>query len=257
MEIKNKVALVTGGASGLGEATVRRYVQEGAKVVILDMNDERGNALSTELGDAVIYLNVNVTQESDIEEAIATAVSTFGAIHICNNFAGIGGAHKTVGRENVPFPLDQWKNVIEVNLVGSFNVLRLAAAQMATQEPVTDCGCRGVITNTASVAGYEGQIGQSAYAASKAGLIGMTITIARDLADLGIRVNTIAPGLIHTPMFNRLPEKIFNALEASVLFPKRLGKPEEIAQLACYIVENEYTNGETIRMDGGIRMTPR
>ena len=147
--------------------------------------------------------------------------------------------------------------MIDINLVGTFNVLRLAAVQMASQKPVTECGSRGVIINTASVAGYEGQIGQSAYAASKGGIIGMTICLARDLAEHGIRVNTIAPGLIHTPIFNKMPEHIFNALEATVLFPKRLGRAEEIAHLACYIVESDYTNGETIRMDGGIRMTPR
>lgn len=257
MEIKNKVAVVTGGASGLGEATAKLYAELGASVAIFDMNEERGNAIAGELGDKVIYRNVNVTDEDSVSAAIADTVEQFGAIHICNNFAGIGSACKTVGKENVPHPLDDWKKVIDVNLVGSFNVLRLAAAQMAKQDPVTDCGCRGAITNTASVAGYEGQIGQSAYAASKGGLIGMTICIARDLSDLGIRVNTLAPGLIHTPMFDGLPENIFTALESSVLFPKRLGKPEEIAHLCKYIVENDYTNGETIRMDGGIRMQAR
>ncbi|MDB9977819.1 SDR family oxidoreductase [Porticoccaceae bacterium] len=257
MDIKNKVALITGGASGLGEATARSYVEKGAKVVIMDMNDERGHALSEELGDEAIYIHTDVTQEDNVAGAVDEAVSHFGAIHICNNFAGIGGAHKTVGRENVAYPLDHWKKVIDINLVGTFNVLRLAAVQMSSQEPVTECGSRGVIINTASVAGYEGQIGQSAYAASKGGIIGMTICLARDLAEYGIRVNTIAPGLIHTPIFNKMPEHIFNALEATVLFPKRLGRAEEIAHLACYIVESDYTNGETIRMDGGIRMTPR
>ena len=257
MDIENKVAIVTGGASGLGEATARLYSELGAKVAVLDMNEERGNEIAEELGSNVIYRNVNVSNEESVAAAIKDTVSEFGAIHICNNFAGISSACKTVGKENKPYPLDDWKKVIDVNLIGSFNVLRLVAAQMASQEPVTDCGCRGVIMNTASVAGYEGQIGQSAYAASKGGIIGMTLCIARDLSDLGIRVNAIAPGLIHTPLFEAFPEHVFKALESSVLFPKRLGQPAEVAHLAKYIVENDYTNGECIRMDGGIRMTPR
>lgn len=258
MDIKDKVAIVTGGASGLGEGTVRHFEKLGAKVAIFDMADDKANSIVKELGDNVIYCNVNVTDEASVTAGIAETVEKFGALHICNNYAGIGGIPaKTVGKENAPFPLDNWTSIINVNLIGTYNVLRLAAAKMATQEPVTEDGTRGVITNTASVAGYEGQIGQSAYSASKAGIIGMTLCIARDLSELGIRVNTIAPGLIHTPMFDSLPDNIFNALESSVLYPKRLGKTSEIAHLAQYIVENEYTNGETIRMDGGIRMTPR
>lgn len=256
MDIKGKVAIVTGGASGLGEATVRRYVANGAKVAIFDMNDARGNALAAELGDAVIYQNVNVADEAAVEKAIAATVEAFSAVHICNNYAGIGNAHKTVGKEGA-FPLDAFKTVIDVNLIGTFNVTRLAALQMSKQQPVTADGCRGVITNTASIAAYEGQIGQAAYSASKGGVVGMTLPIARDLSTLGIRVNTIVPGLIHTPLFDSAPAPAYEALSKSPLFPKRLGTADEIAQLAQYIVENEYTNGECIRMDAGIRMQPK
>ncbi len=256
MDINGKVAVVTGGASGLGEATVRLYNEMGAKVSIFDMNDERGSALAAELGDNVIYNNVNVTSEEAVEAAIAATVEAFGAIHICNNYAGIGNAMKTVGRDGA-FPLDQFKLVIDINLIGTFNVLRLAALQMSEQEPINEDGCRGVIINTASIAAYEGQIGQAAYSASKGGVVGMTLPIARDLSKLGIRVNTIVPGLIHTPLFDSLPEAAYKSLAASPLYPQRLGKPEEIAHLSKYIVENDYTNGECIRMDGGIRMQPK
>ncbi len=258
MELKGKVALVTGGASGLGEATVRRYVEHGAKVAILDMNDERGEALAKELGGAVKYYNANVTDEDRVAEIIADIADHFGGLHICNNYAGIGSAAKTYNaKKDEPHPLDVFKRVLDVNLIGTFNVARLAAQQMSKQEPVTEDGQRGVIINTASVAGYEGQIGQVAYSASKGGVIGMTIVIARDLAQVGVRCNTIVPGLIHTPLFDTLPEHIFTALENTVLYPNRLGKPDEIAMLSQQIVENDYINGECIRMDGGIRMTPR
>jgi len=256
MDIKEKVAIVTGGSSGLGEATVRRYVANGAKVAIFDMNDERGNALADELGDAVIYQNVNVTSEEAVTAAIDAVVKNFGAVHICNNFAGISSAVKTVGKEGA-FPLDHYRTVIDVNLVGTFNVLRLVAMQMSRQEPVNDDGGRGVIINTASIAAYEGQMGQAAYSSSKGGIVGMTLPVARDLAGYGIRVNTIVPGLIHTPLFDSLPESAYEALSKSPLYPQRLGKPDEIAHLSQFIVENDYTNGECIRMDAGIRMQPR
>ena len=256
MDIKEKVAIVTGGSSGLGEATVRRYVANGAKVAIFDMNDERGNALADELGDAVIYQNVNVTSEESVTAAIDAVVKNFGAVHICNNFAGISSAVKTVGKEGA-FPLDHYRTVIDVNLVGTFNVLRLVAMQMSRQEPVNDDGGRGVIINTASIAAYEGQMGQAAYSSSKGGIVGMTLPVARDLAGYGIRVNTIVPGLIHTPLFDSLPESAYEALSKSPLYPQRLGKPDEIAHLSQFIVENDYTNGECIRMDAGIRMQPR
>ena len=191
-----------------------------------------------------------------MEKAIDSTVDKFGAVHICNNFAGIGGAAKTVGRDGA-HPLDLYKKVIDVNLIGTFNVMRLASFQMSKQDPVTDDGGRGVIINTSSIAGYEGQIGQVAYSASKGGVIGMTLPAARDLASLGIRINTIVPGLIHTPLFDSLPEPAYEALSKSPLFPQRLGRTEEIAHLSVYIVENEYTNGECIRMDAGIRMQPK
>ena len=256
MEIAGKVAIVTGGASGLGEATVRLYAAAGAQVAIFDMNDERGNALAAELGDSAIYLNVNVTDEAAVQAALASTVQSFGAVHICNNYAGIATPAKTVSKGE-PMALATFQSVINVNLIGTFNVLRLVAAQMAQQDPIDADGQRGVIINTASIAAYEGQIGQAAYSASKGGVVGMTLPIARDLAPVGIRVNTIVPGLIHTPLFDALPEPAFNSLEASTLFPKRLGKPEEIAHLSKFIVENDYTNAECIRMDSGIRMQPR
>ena len=256
MEISGKTAIITGGASGLGEATVRRLARMGANVAIFDMNAERGNAVAAELGSSVMFRNVNVTSEESVAAAIAATVERFGAIHLCCNYAGIGNALKTLGKQGV-FPLTEFNKVIQINLVGTFNTLRLAAEQMAKNEPVNEDGVRGVIINTASVAAYEGQIGQAAYSASKGGIVGMTLPIARDLASYGIRVNTIVPGLIKTPLFLGLPEPAVKALSQSVLFPQRLGSPDEIAHLAVAIIENDYINGECIRMDGGIRMQPR
>lgn len=256
MELKGKTAIITGGASGLGEATVRRFHKHGAKVAIFDLNEERANSLIDELGGDICFFNVNVSDEESVQAAITGTQEKYGDLHICCNYAGIGPAAKTVGRDG-PHPLDGFKQVLDVNLVGTFNVLRLAAYAMSTQDTITDDGQRGVIINTASVAAYEGQIGQAAYSASKGGIVGMTLPIARDLANLGIRVNTIVPGLIHTPLFDSIPEKAYKSLEASVLNPQRLGRPAEIAHLAQYIVENDYTNGECIRMDAGIRMQPR
>lgn len=256
MELKDKVAVITGGASGLGEATVRRYVANGVKVAIFDMNQERGEAIAKELGAAVIYQNVNVTSEESVQAGIDATLAAFGAIHLCSNYAGVADAAKTLGKKGA-FPLDIFNKVISINLVGTFNVLRLVAEVMSKQEPVTADGCRGVIINTASVAAYEGQIGQAAYSASKGGIVGMTLPIARDLASFGIRVNTIAPGLIHTPMCDSLPEETVKGLAANVPFPARLGSPDEIARLAQNIVENDYLNGEVIRCDGAIRMQPK
>ena len=257
MDISGKVAVVTGGASGLGEATVRAYVEKGGKAAIFDMNAERGNALVNEVGaDKVAFFNVNVADEDSVKAAIAGVMEKFGAIHICNNFAGIGDAIKTHGKDG-PHPLDRYKRVLDVNLIGTFNVARLAAEQMEKNEPFNDHGGRGVIINTASVAAYEGQIGQVAYSASKAGVVGMTLPMARDLAPLGIRVNTIVPGLIHTPMFDGVPDNMVKALGQMVVNPQRLGRPEEIAHLSVMMAENEYLNGECVRLDGGIRMQPR
>jgi 3-hydroxyacyl-CoA dehydrogenase / 3-hydroxy-2-methylbutyryl-CoA dehydrogenase len=256
MDIKDKVAVITGGASGLGEATARKLCGMGAKVAIFDVQEEKGQALAKELGDSVIFQKVDVTDEASVQAGIAAAMEKFGAIHICCNYAGIGNAIKTVGKDG-PFPLDKFKLIIDVNLIGTFNVLRLAAAEMQKNEPYNEFGGRGCIINTASVAAYEGQIGQAAYSASKGGIVGMTLPIARDLSSIGIRCNTIVPGLIHTPLFQGAPDNVIDALSAQVLYPKRLGQPEEIAHLAVMLIENEYMNGESVRMDGGIRMQPR
>lgn len=257
MELRGKVAIVTGGASGLGRATVEAYVAKGAKVAIFDMNEAKAQEVITLCGaDNVAFWSVNVADEDSVREAVAAVVTHFGALHICNNYAGIGNAVKTLSKKGV-FPLDQYMNVINVNLVGTFNVSRYAAEQMANNAPINSDGGRGVIINTASIAAYEGQVGQLAYSASKGGVVGMTLPMARDLASYGIRVNTIVPGLIHTPLFEALPEPAYHSLEASVCYPQRLGKPEEIAHLSVFIAENDYVNGECIRLDGAIRMQPR
>ena len=257
MDINGKVAVVTGGASGIGQAVARRLAGAGGKVAIFDLNEDAGEAMVAELGaDSCVFAKVNVVDEDSVKAGIGAVVEAFGAIHVNVNCAGIGNAAKTLGRDG-PFPLDMWNLVISVNLTGSFNVLRLCAEVMAKNEPVTDDGARGVIINTASVAAYEGQMGQAAYSASKGGIVGMTLPIARDLSTIGIRVNTIVPGLINTPLFNGLTPEFVESLSQSVLYPKRLGRPEEIAQLAAAIIDNDYINGECIRMDGGIRMQPR
>jgi len=263
MDLKDKVAVITGGASGLGRATVRRFIANGAKAAIFDMNEEKGNQLVEELGDSVIFCNVNVTSEESVQAGIAATMEAFGGIHICCNFAGTGNAMRTMGKKG-PFPLDAFNLIIQINLVGTFNVLRLCAEKMSTNEVLNEDGGRGVIINTASIAAYEGQIGQAAYSASKGGVVGMTLPIARDLAVLGIRVNTIVPGLIATPLMmggaeEMTPEiaEFLQPLASQVLYPKRLGRADEIAQLAQQLVENDYINGECIRMDGGIRMQPK
>ncbi|MGC6476624.1 MAG: SDR family NAD(P)-dependent oxidoreductase [Parvibaculales bacterium] len=257
MELKDKIAVITGGASGLGEATVRRFVNNGAKVAIFDMNEERAANIISELGDDnVKFFNVDVTKTEMIQAGIDGTVAAFGAIHICCNFAGIAWPTKTLSKDG-PADIDTFKKVVDINLIGSFDTLRLAAFEMAKNEPLNDSGCRGVILNTASIAAYEGQIGQAAYSASKGGIVGMTLPIARDLARDGIRVNTIVPGIIHTPLFELMPEELYQSLESQALFPQRLGKPEEIAHLAQYLVENDYMNAECVRMDAGIRMQPR
>lgn len=257
MELHGKVAIVTGGASGLGRATVEAYVAKGANVAIFDMNETKAQeGIAQCPAGSVAFWSVNVADEDSVREAVSAVVSHFGALHICNNYAGIGNAVKTLSKKGV-FPLDQYMNVINVNLVGTFNVARYAAEQMANNEPINGDGGRGVIINTASIAAYEGQVGQLAYSASKGGVVGMTLPMARDLASYGIRVNTIVPGLIHTPLFEALPEQAYQSLEASVCYPQRLGKAEEIAHLSVFIAENDYVNGECIRLDGAIRMQPR
>ncbi|MCG8441024.1 MAG: SDR family oxidoreductase [Caulobacterales bacterium] len=256
MEISAKTAIITGGASGLGEGTARRLARLGARVAIFDVNDDRGQALAAELGDGALYARVDVTDEANVAAAIGEVETRFSPLHICLNFAGIGSASKTYGKDG-PHELAAFRKIIDVNLIGTFNVLRLAASSMAKNDPVTEDGQRGVIINTASIAAYEGQVGQVAYSASKGGVVGMTLPIARDLAPLGIRCNTIVPGLIHTPMFNALPPDVFDSLAKSVLNPRRLGTADEIARTAQYTIENDYVNGECIRVDGGIRMQPR
>lgn len=256
MDMQNAVVIVTGGASGLGEATVRQVAARGGKAAILDLAMEQGQALAKELGrERVMYVQTDVTNEGSVQSAIEHVAGSFGTIHVAVNCAGISMAQKTLSR-NGPHRLDHFTKVVSVNLIGTFNVIRLAAEQMAGNEPNVH-GERGVIVNTASIAAFEGQVGQAAYSASKAGIVGMTLPVARDLAQLGIRVMTIAPGLFDTPMFDQLPRLARDALGAMVPFPQRLGKPEEYAMLAAQIVENPMLNGETIRLDGGIRMQAR
>ncbi len=256
MQIAGKTAIVTGGASGLGRATVERYAADGARVAIFDLDEDAGQALAAELGDCVMFHKVNVADEAEVAAGIAAVMAAFGTLHIVNNYAGIGMACKTFGK-NGPHPLDWYLKVVMINQVGTFNVCRLAAEQMAANEPENDDGVRGVIINTASVAAYEGQVGQVAYSATKGAVVGMTLPMARELAEYGIRVNTIVPGLIHTPLFETVDEEYYKSLEASTVFPKRLGRTSEIASLSAQIVENDYINGECIRMDAGIRMQPR
>lgn len=254
MDISKTIALVTGGASGLGEATVRRFVAHGAKVVIVDVNAERGAALASELGEGVRFVRADVASEGDVQAAL-NAAETLGGLHVVVNAAGIGHAQKTVSKEGA-HPLEAFERVIRVNLIGTFNVIRLATALMVHNIP-NEGGERGVVINTASVAAFDGQIGQAAYSASKGGIVGMTLPIARDLARDGIRVMTIAPGLFDTPLLAGLPEPARISLGQQVPFPSRLGQPSEYAQLAQHIVENAMLNGEVIRLDGAIRMAPR
>jgi len=260
MNFTNKTALVTGGASGLGEATARLFHEQGANVVILDLNTERGEALAAELGERLRFIRTNVSEEADVQAAVDLAISAFGGLHIAVNCAGIVEARKTLGKAGGtygPHSLDVFRKVITVNLIGTFNVIRLAAFAMEQNTPDPDDGERGVIINTASVAAYDGQMGQAAYSASKGGIVGMTLPIARDLARSGIRVMTIAPGLFETPLMASLPEEARLSLGQQVPFPSRLGRPAEYALLAKSIVENPMLNGEVIRLDGAIRMGPK
>jgi NAD(P)-dependent dehydrogenase (short-subunit alcohol dehydrogenase family) len=255
MELANKGVLVSGGASGLGAACARLLSQCGAKVVIADMNSETGNALAKELGDSALFVQTNVVDEESVQGAVKAAVNSFGGLHVTINCAGIGVAERVVGK-NGPASLASFTKVIQVNLIGTFNVIRLAAAVMAENSP-NEGGERGVIINTASVAAFDGQIGQAAYSASKGGVVGMTLPIARELARYGIRVMTIAPGIFDTPMLAGLPEPARLSLGQQVPFPPRLGRPDEYAALARHIIENEMLNGEVIRLDGALRMGMR
>jgi len=253
MQIGNGIFLVTGGASGLGAATAKMAAANGAKVVIADLQAELGEKLAKEIGGK--YCKCDVTSEADGKAAVEAALKAFGGLHVLVNCAGIGIAERTLGKE-APHDLGRFTRVIGINLIGTFNMIRLAADAMAKATP-NAAGERGVIINTASVAAFDGQIGQAAYSASKGGVVGMTLPIARDLSRNGIRVVTIAPGLFLTPMLLGLPKEAQDSLGKQVPFPPRLGKPEEYAQLARQIVENEMLNGETIRLDGAIRMAPK
>ncbi len=255
MDLNGAPSLVAGGASGLGAATARALVERGAKVAIVDLDGDKANALAGELGGDTLSFKADVTSEADVEAAVAATVEEFGGLRFAASCAGIGWAERTVTR-NGPAQLQPFETVIRVNLIGTFNVLRHCAAAMAAGEPDDD-GERGAVVMTASVAAFDGQIGQAAYSASKGGVVGLTLPAARDLARLGVRVCTIAPGIFDTPLLAALPEENRKALGESVPFPSRLGRPEEYARLACHIAENSMLNGETIRLDGALRMQPK
>ena len=255
MQLAGHTYIVTGGASGLGGSTVERLVQQGANVVIVDLNEKLGQALAAQLGVTTRFLRCDVTSEADAQAAVKLALEAFGGLHGLVNCAGIGPPGKVLGKEGA-LPLAKFNQIIQINLVGSFNMIRLAAEAMSRQEPNAG-GERGVLINTASVAAYDGQIGQPAYAASKAGVVGMTLPIARELARFGIRCVTIAPGLFETPLLLSLPPEAQESLGRSVPFPSRLGKPAEFAHLVQSIIENPMVNGETIRLDGALRMAPK
>jgi NAD(P)-dependent dehydrogenase (short-subunit alcohol dehydrogenase family) len=261
MEVSaNTPAIVTGGASGLGEATARAIAAKGAKVAIFDMNEEKGEAVASELGG--VFCKVNVTSEDEVDAGFAKAREAHGQERILVNCAGIGNAIKTASRDKQTgeikhFPLQAFEFVIQVNLIGTFRCIAKSAAGMMSLDPLSEDGDRGAIVNTASVAAEDGQMGQAAYSASKGGVVGMTLPIARDLMREGIRVNTILPGIFNTPLMNAAPPQVKEALAASVPFPKRLGNPDEYARLAMTMIETGYFNGEDVRLDGAIRMAPR
>lgn len=256
MQIEEKTAFITGAASGLGLAAAQRFVAAGARVFMFDLDAARVQSQAQALGDKADWAAGDVSNEQDVKAAIEKAVQKFGAIHINVNSAGIGSAGKTVGRDGA-LPLDQFNRIINVNLIGTFNVLRLCAAQMASQPAVNDDDERGVIVNVASVAAYDGQMGQAAYSASKGGIVSMTLPIARDLARSGIRVVTVAPGIFATPLMEASPQAVKDALVDMIQFPKRMGAPSEFADMAMKIVQSSYLNGEVIRLDAGIRMSAR
>ena len=255
MELATAKAIITGGASGLGFATAQRVIAAGGQVVLLDINDEQGAASATSLGERASYINTDVSDESSVKAAVAAANETMGGITLAVNCAGIATAGRTLGRDG-PWPSELFNKVIQVNLVGSYNVTKEAAAFMAKNEPNAE-GERGVIISTASIAAFEGQIGQAAYSASKGGVVGMMLPLAREFAQFGIRVNTIAPGVFLTPMVAGMPEEVQESLGRQVPFPPRLGKPEEYADAAAFIYGTTMVNGETIRVDGAIRMQPK
>jgi len=257
MELNGTSAIVSGGASGLGEATVRELAAAGATVVVADLNDERGKAIAGEIGG--VFAHTDVSDEDSVQQAVQAAAATGAPLRVAVSCAGIGWASRTVGRDGSPHDLATYRKVIDVNLIGTFNLMRIAAAQIATTDPADADGQRGVVINTASIAGIEGQTGQVAYSASKGGIIGMTVPAARDLAAIGVRVNTVCPGIIDTPIYGSGPDsEAFKAkLAAPVVFPKRMGTAAEFALLVRSLIENDYMNAETIRFDGGIRFQPK
>ncbi len=252
MDINGTVAIVTGGASGLGEATIRALVANGAQAAILDVDEARGSALADELGDVALFCKTDVTDEGSVQGALNQTLESFGSVQVAVNCAGIAPPAKVIGKEG-PMPLSTFNKVVQVNLIATANVIRLVGEKMLQNTP-NDDGEKGVIINTASVAAFDGQIGQAAYSASKGGIVAMTLPIAREFAEYGIRVMTIAPGLFETPLLASLPEKAQEALSQMMPFPKRLGKPDEFALLVKHIIENPMLNGETIRLDAALRM---
>ena len=252
MEIKNSKAVITGGASGLGEATARALVSSGGQVALIDLDRDRGETLASELGDAAIFCAGDVTHDKEMEEVVARITEAFGTFQIVINCAGIGGSVKIVGKEGI-MPLERFNRTVEVNLHGTFIVIRATAPTLMENDPNEE-GERGVYINTSSIAAFDGQVGQAAYSASKGGVVSMTLTLAREFASNGIRIMTILPGIMDTPLLGELPEMVRERLGKQVPFPPRLGKAEEFASLACHIVQNPYLNGEFIRLDGGLRM---
>jgi len=254
MKIEGQVAVVTGGGSGLGEAVARELARQGAKVAVLDVNAANAQRVAGEIGG--VGLVADITDTASLTAALDAAEAALGTARIVMNIAGIGTARRVVGKDGTPAPLEDFERVIRVNLIGTYNVIRLTAARMVRLEPLVD-GERGVMLMTASVAAFDGQVGQEAYSASKGGIVSMTLPLARDLARHGIRVCTVAPGLFETPLMKQLPEPVQQSLAASIPFPPRLGRPDEFAALAAHIVTNVHLNGETIRLDGALRMAPR
>lgn len=254
MDIQGQSAIVTGGGSGLGEAVARALARQGARVAVLDVNAEGAQRVAAEIGG--IACRCDITRSDDVTAALDAAEAAHGVPRVVMNIAGIGTARRVIGKDGSPAPLEDFERVVRINLIGTYNVIRLAAARIARLEPLDD-GERGVMLCTASVAAFDGQVGQEAYSASKGGIVGMTLPLARDLAQWGVRVVTVAPGLFLTPLMRELPEAVQQSLAASIPFPKRLGKPEEFASIALEIVRNTHLNGEVIRLDGALRMAPR